>query len=156
MALDMVVTCYTDASFAPGRGARWAIWLRCDDGRLVRSGACSESIRTSTNAELAAIATGVQLALATWGDSVCVIDVHSDCRAALAIADGSGRARNPTALRLHQRIQRQLRQHDVTLRCGWVKGHQPSGASRAAFLNNQCDALARGRKRRAAKNQVEG
>jgi hypothetical protein len=124
------------------------VWLRTEHGRLKRSGACSDSIRTSTNAELAAIAAGIQLALRTWGDTVQVIDVRSDCRAALAIAEGTGRARNATALQLHERIQRQLRQHAVELRCGWVKAHQPSGASRAAFLNNQCDAMARGRPRK--------
>jgi ribonuclease HI len=142
----MWVTCYTDASFVPCRGARWAVWLRCDFGRLKRSGACSDTIRTSTNAELAAIAAGVQLALKTWGNRVEVVDVHSDCRAALAIAEGSGRARCATAQELHERIQRQLRRHDAELKCGWVKAHQPSGASRAAFLNNQCDAMARGRR----------
>ena len=144
----MWVTCYTDASFAPVRGGRWAVWLRCDRGRLKRSGACPDVIRTSTTAELAAIAAGVQLALRTWGHHVQVIDVHSDCRAAIAIAEGTGRARDPTALQLYERIQRQLREHDAKLKLGWVKAHQPSGASRAAFLNNQCDAMARGRTRR--------
>jgi ribonuclease HI len=146
--LAMWVTCYTDASFVPRRGGRWAVWLRCDSGRLKRSGACSDAIRTSTNAELAAIAAGIQLALRTWGGTIRGIEVRCDCRAALAIAEGSGRARNPTAQQLHNRIQRQLREYDVTLKCGWVKAHQPSGASRAAFLNNQCDAMARGRRRR--------
>ena len=144
----MWVTCYTDASFVPRRGARWAVWLRCDNGRLRRSGACPDTIKTSTNAELAAIAAGIQLALRTWGDTIDVIDVRSDCRAALAIAEGTGRARSVTAQQLHDRIHRQLRKHDVELKVGWVKAHQPSGASRAAFLNNQCDAMARGRRRK--------
>ncbi len=143
----MVVTCFSDASFSLERGGRWAVLLRSSDELVVRSGACARDVRTSTNAELAAIAAAVQLALQTWGDRVQVIEMRSDCRAALAMAEGSGKARNPTATRLSQKIRRQLVAHDAVLRCQWVKGHQPSGKSRSAFLLNQCDAMARGRRR---------
>jgi len=52
------------------------------------------------------------------------IDVRSDCRAALAIADGSGKARNPTAQLLHDRIHRQLSQ-----RCRTSPPANPEAAS---------------------------
>jgi ribonuclease HI len=142
MSCLLLVTCYTDASFSESRGARWAVWLRSDEGRIVRSGRCPDYVVTSTNAELSAILAGVHLALSRWV-ATRVILVRSDCKTALALADGSGRARDPAAQRLHGKIQGLLARAGVEIRCGWVKAHQPSATSRAAFLNNACDRLAR-------------
>jgi ribonuclease HI len=138
----MWVTCYTDASFGKS-GARWAVWLRSEQGRIVQSGHCPSFVTTSTNAELAAIVIGMRLAVTEWGPQVAVIDVRSDCVAAMALASGSGRARCLAAKRLQLAAREMVRRHRLELRCRWVKAHQDPGASRAAYINDYCDQLAR-------------
>jgi len=114
----------------------------------VRSGPCPTYVTTSTSAELAAIWAAIDLALDEWGGEIETIGVKSDCRAALAMADGSGRARSNAAQQLQRRIHKLLRAHQVELRCDWVKAHQEPGSGKEAYLNNQCDQLARARRRR--------
>jgi ribonuclease HI len=148
----VLVTCYTDASFSRLTGGqsrgRWAVWLRSDEGRLVRSGKCPDYVVTSTNAELSAILAAVHLGVTSWAGARVLL-VRSDCLAALALADGSGRARDLAAQRMQKRIHSMVERSGVELRCRWVKAHQDSSTSREAYLNNACDRLARsGRKRR--------
>jgi len=66
----MWVTAYTDASFQPdvNRGG-WAVWLRSERGRVIRSGQCPSTISDSMCAELYAIIMAIELTLAEWKDT---------------------------------------------------------------------------------------
>lgn len=139
----MDVTCYTDAAFDPRRGASWAVWLRSDDGRVVRAGRCPDFVGTSTAAELSAVHVGIRIALAVWPGRVKRLVVRSDSRSALAVAEGTSRPRDATLQRLQGRIRRLLAGHGVTLECRWVPGHQRPSRNAAAYLNHRCDTLAR-------------
>lgn len=59
----MIITLYTDASYCPRTGAAgWAAWIRFGPGPehvVRRGGALTEDPKTSTGAELAAIANGL-------------------------------------------------------------------------------------------------
>lgn len=144
------MTCYTDASYSKGAGGAWAVWLRCERGRLVRHGLCPPYVHESNAAELAAIYAGLYLAVSTWGDAVAGVSVRSDSRVALALADPEHRmATDGAARRLQKRIRRLLREHELALDCRWVRGHQPVHAGTHAYLNDRCDRLAK-RARRSA------
>jgi hypothetical protein len=141
----MWVTCYTDASYSPRKGGGWAVWLRCDQGRLIREGRCPGYVKNSTHAELAAMFAGVLLALRSWGRQVEGITLHSDSRGALAALDSKAPlARKDRAVR---RLQEKLRAlssaHELSLEGRWVKAHLPATTSTAAFLNGKCDQAAR-------------
>lgn len=144
----MWVTCYTDASFTKRTGGSWAVWLRSERGRVVRSGKCPSYVRCSSAAELAAIYAGVFLAVREWGPSVRGLWLRSDSQDALRLADAAARPpRNPGLRILQQKLRTLVADHDLSLECRWVKGHQPRTASTAAWLNVQCDKLARRRTR---------
>jgi ribonuclease HI len=140
----MWVTCYADASFHPGQGGAWGVWLRSDAGRLVRHGACPAYVHDATVAELSAIFAGVYLALRTWGERVRGVSVRSDSQNALALADAnSPLARREHVRRLQLKLRLLLEEARVELDCKWVRGHQPAGAGTSAYLNRRCDKLAR-------------
>ncbi len=142
------MTCYTDASFRRDKG-RWAIWLRSDRGRIVKSGACPDYVKTSGAAELAAIYAAIYVAIRMWGDEVSGVLVRSDCQTAQDWLEGRARARQKDARRLISLTESLLREHGVELRCRWVRGHQPRKRSTEAYLNDACDRLAaRGWKQR--------
>jgi ribonuclease HI len=143
------VTCYTDASFSPRQGGAWAAWLRCERGRVVRSGRCPDYVSEATGAELAAIFAGVHLSLATWGAHVRGISVRSDSKAAIQMASPNARlARREDYLRLQIKLRELIAAHDLELDGRWVRGHQPLEHGTLAYLNDQCDKLAK-RARRA-------
>jgi ribonuclease HI len=146
----MWVTCYADASYSERAGGAWAVWLRSERGRIVRSGACPRYVCDSTLAEFAAIYAGVYLALAEWAPSVRGIFVRSDCQGALLLASPTGAtARTRRGRKLQRRLFRLIEEHAVELSCRWVRGHQPRTAGTAAWLNDQCDRMAN-RRRKAA------
>lgn len=144
-------TCYTDASLSP-KGSAWAFWLRFQEGRLVRSGACPKYVRDSNAAELAAIFAAVHVATTTWPGRLAGILVCSDCRFALGVLDGTMPVRKrygPAVARLVDRTRATLVQHEVSLRTRWVPGHRDPATGTAAFLNDVCDRLATRRRKRA-------
>lgn len=146
----MWVTCYTDASFHRSAGGTWAVWVRSDRGRIVRSGDCPTYARDSVVAELSAIYAGIYLILREWGRAVRGIRIRSDCQGALALAAAPSE-RNVAARRLHQKIHAIAKAHGVELDLAWVKGHQPRKSGVRAWLNAECDRLARERLRQAAR-----
>jgi ribonuclease HI len=138
------VTCYTDASYSDDAGGAWAVWLRCDRGRLVRSGLCPPYVREANAAELAAIFAGLHLAVTTWGSRVDGVSLRSDSKVALGHADPESKlSRNSALRRLQERVRSLLREHDLELDCRWVRGHQRVEAGTHAFLNDRCDRLAK-------------
>jgi ribonuclease HI len=148
------VTLYTDASFHPEHGGTWAVWLRCERGRLVRRGACPAWVTGSNAAELAAIYAGVYIALRAWPSEVLGFFVRSDSQVAIAHADGSARpSRDPATRRIRKKLQDAVRTAGVELSCRWVKGHQRASRSTAAYLNNQCDKLSRASRPRSRKKR---
>jgi ribonuclease HI len=143
------VTGYTDASFQRKTGGAWAVWLRSDEGRIVRSGTCPPYVRDSQAAELAAIYASVYLATKTWPATRGVL-ICSDCQGALAAAEVTAALASDRAIRrLQQRLRDVIAAARVDLRLRWVKGHRPKSADTRAWLNHQVDRLA-GKARRAA------
>lgn len=142
----MWVTCYTDASFRRHFGGGWAVWLRSSEGRLVKSGVCPPYVKDSNAAELAAIFAGIYLARREWPSTIGML-VRSDSMVALgACAPDAPLHQNPALRRLQQRIRHVGA--GIELRTKWVKGHLPSSTGTHAWLNNQCDALAKQRRPR--------
>jgi ribonuclease HI len=146
----MLVTCYTDASYSKRAGGAWAVWLRCDRGRIVKSGSCPDYVTDSTCAELAAIFAGVFLAVRAW-PATRVILVCSDSQSALALAGPQAKpARKPANRKLQHKLRALMAERSIELLFRWVKGHQPARAGTAAWLNRNCDKRAgRVKKRRS-------
>ncbi len=147
----MWATCYTDASFTE-RASAWAVWLRAEDGRMIRHGPCPPYVHDSTGAELAAIYAGVVLATRRWGRSLEGVWVRSDSRGALDLArPGSKTARVESHRRLQAKLHSLIEARGVAIDCRWVRGHQALAAGTQAYLNRMCDRLAvRERKQAAA------
>ena len=146
----MWVTAYCDASWSRRQRGAWAVWLRSNAGRFVRHGLCPAYVTDSTAAELAAVFAAIHMSVSAWGDRVTGVLVCSDCQSALELADvGRPLARNKALRRLQERIRALVESTSIALRSRWVKGHQPSSAGTAAFLNNWCDRSARQARRRA-------
>jgi ribonuclease HI len=140
----MWVTCYTDASYSPGRGGAWAAWLRSERGRVVRHGRCPAYVKDSNAAELAAIYAGVFLAVRTWGSEVGGVLVCSDSQGALSLASREHPlSRKAANRRLQERLRHLAIERDLALDLRWVRGHQPLRSSTGAYLNGWCDRLAR-------------
>lgn len=139
------VTCYADASFTR-RGAAWAVWLRSEEGRLVRRGPCPAYVKGSIEAELAAVFAGVYLARKTWGAAVRGVYVRTDCQAIVGMLQSPAlRPRvarsHPGLARLWEKVRAFAAEHAIELDLRWVRGHQKGGSTQA-WLNRQCDALA--------------
>lgn len=173
----MIITLYTDASHCPRTGAAgWAAWIRfgpLPTHVVRRGGALAEDPKTSTGAELAAIANGLAVVGALLRDgaealaaanrmrqnpappgSRHVIHIRSDSTNALArlypnwrgaVADYEGRCAR-AALELAEL-------HNCDLQLGHVKGHRGKADKRAA-VNTWCDAEA-GRHMREARKRLE-
>lgn len=151
----MWVTCYADASFGDGRGA-WAVWLRCSEGRAIRRGPCPSYVKDSNAAELAALFAGVHISIALWGERVTGISLRSDCKGALDLAAPDAPLhRKPAFRRLQEKLRATALAHGIELERRWVKGHQPVGSGAAAYLNRECDRLARKtRRKKASRDQL--
>ncbi|WP_437955073.1 RNase H family protein [Sorangium sp. So ce119] len=139
------VTCYTDASFGPS-GAGWAVWARCVEGRVVRRGACPGYVKSSLEAELAAIFAGLFVACRTWGARIRGVVVRTDCQAAIHLLTTDAvrpRTQNrwPGAMRLRAKILALVKERGIGLDLRWVMGHQASNCVQA-YLNRACDKLA--------------
>ncbi|WP_437934580.1 RNase H family protein [Sorangium sp. So ce341] len=139
------VTCYTDASFGRS-GAGWAVWARCVEGRVVRSGACPGYVTSSLEAELAAIFAGVFVACRTWGARIGGVVVRTDCQAAILLLTTDAvrprtQKRWPGAMRLRAKILALVKERGIDLELRWVMGHQASHSVQA-YLNRACDELA--------------
>ncbi|MCU0691584.1 MAG: hypothetical protein MUF54_09295 [Polyangiaceae bacterium] len=150
----MFVTCYTDASYSPAAGGSWAVWLRSDQGRLVRSGPCPDWIGDSVAAELAAIFAGIYLAVRTWGPTVKTVLVRSDCQAALGLADCTAQlSRRPPLRRLQERTRAAVARGGICLMLRWVPGHQSARSSTWSWLNVRCDRLAKEARKRVSETR---
>jgi ribonuclease HI len=143
------VTVYADASFNPVEGGGWGVWVRSERGRFVRRGKCPPYVKTSGEAELAAIYAGVCLALRAWKGEVRGFFVRSDSQEALFHAvPAAPLSRAPAVRRLQQKL-RELLGPRIEVHAKWVKGHQKPSNGTAAYLNAACDKLAkRGRRSR--------
>src|SRR5262245_61912983 len=141
----MWVTIYTDASHHPGhRVAGWAAWIRSEKGRVVRKGRCPSYVQNSDQAELAAAFAGIYLSLVTWRGSVTGVLICSDSQNALAHIEGKRNpSKNPFTRRLTDKIHELVSQHGLYVRCKWVRGHQSRTRGVSAWLNNECDRLAK-------------
>ena len=148
----MRVTCYTDASWSERDGGAWAVWIRSDAGRIVRQGLCPPWVRDSTLAELSAIYAALYLSVRAWGGAVREVLVVSDSRDALRFAaEDTPPARGQRARALQRKIRELAEAHGVVLLGRWVKAHQRGTADTAAYLNNECDRLAKRRRRAGRK-----
>ncbi len=146
------VTCYADASFSR-KGGAWAVWLRCERGRIVRNGTCPRYVKDANAAELAALFAGMYVATSTWGSDVRGISLRSDSQAAIGLADPSATlARRDSYRRLQTKIRELVSSHSLELDLRWVRGHQPIANGTIAYLNRECDRLAK-RARRAARSR---
>jgi ribonuclease HI len=136
----MWVTAYTDASFN-GHGG-WAVWLRSERGRVVRSGKCPDTIKDSMCAEMYAIIMAIELALAEWKDTKG-IQLNTDCK---SLVDRLYPWSKPflrddlECLRLHAREITDAA--GIRLRVKHVKGHSHGDGTRT-YLNHQVDKISR-------------
>jgi ribonuclease HI len=116
------------------------------EGRVVRSGACPPYVKSSLEAEVAAIFAGIFLSRRTWGDAVRGVVVRTDCQAAIDHLSAESlrprlQRRQPGLVRLREKIHALIEQHGIELELRWVKGHQVTNTAQA-FLNRACDQLA--------------
>lgn len=140
----MWVTCYADASYSKRKGGGWAVWLRSDEGRVVRDGRCPSYVKSSIHAELAAIYAGLFLSVCTWGRRVEGITINSDSQVALDLLDCEAPlSADPSARRLQERIRSLVRNRAIEIEARWVKAHRGPEVGTAAYLNHQCDRRAR-------------
>lgn len=145
----MWATLYTDASYSRRHGGAWAVWLVSRQGRIVRAGKCPRYVKSSNDAELAAIFAGLWLAIQAWGgdgpDTLEGVTIHADCQGALSLVDaGDARPKKGPAQRLHAKVHDLIAHHDLSLETRWVRAHQKAAdAGTAGYLNNRCDSLAK-------------
>lgn len=153
----MWATCYADASFSRKRGA-WGVWLRCERGRIVRNGTCPPYVKDANAAELAALFAGMYVATSTWSPALRGISLRSDSQAAIALADPSVKlARRDSYRRLQTKIRELVLAHSLELDLRWVRGHQPIANGTIAYLNRECDRLAkRARRARPERHELVG
>ena len=141
---DMWVTLYTDASFNGTEGT-WAIWLRSEKGRIVKSGKCPATVDDNNAAEMYAVLVGVTVALREWAvtDKIFGIQINSDSHVVCtALYQWSKPNRHPTIARIQTKIRAILTEQDIRVRAKHVRGHQRSDNVRS-WLNNRCDRMAR-------------
>ncbi len=131
----MLVTIYTDASFKDGLGG-WAVWIRSNEGRIVKAGRCPPYVTNALQAEVCAIYCGLHLAVKAWPHATAFL-VRTDCQG--ACFDPRRPHRSEQLDRLRQLMSAVL--GDRRLHHKWVKGHQ-RGNGVQAYLNRQCDLLA--------------
>lgn len=140
----MLVTLYCDASWSTSHGGTggWGVWLRSDQGRIIRRGPCPDYCKHVFEAELAAIFAGLHLAVTYWPDTKTIV-VRSDCRHAVNIVTGQQvpKEKHRAARRLRNKITKLRKRHKVRIIGKWVKGHQP-GDKVDAYLNRRVDQLA--------------
>lgn len=135
------VTVHADASFDPRtRRGGWAVWVKTEAGRIVRSGPCPAYVTNAHHAELAAIFAGIHLAVTHFPETTAVL-VRSDCQPALRDVDNLGRpARHRVLSHLREKILKTLAGRVV--RTSWVKGHDGAG-TRPSWVNTACDRMAK-------------
>lgn len=135
----MWVTVYTDASFRDIGG--WAVWIRSEKGRIVRSGQCPRTVRDSADAEMYAAMKAVEICLENWG-GVSGIQINSDCMMVVnALYPWSKPIRRDSILKIQDQIRQTLKAKGIRIRCKHVKGHSGKGNTRS-WLNTQVDSLA--------------
>lgn len=135
------VTAYTDASFSTTRKG-WAIWLRSNEGRVVKNGECVSSlVADSVGAELWAILRAIETTLKTWPQTTG-IQINSDCESILKFLwPWSPSLRNSLHRQIQLQIQTLVKQRKIKVHTKHVKGHQTPNDIRF-YLNNQVDKLA--------------
>jgi len=137
-------TLYTDASYHDVEGGGWAIYARSVHGKLLRHGRCPDYTRHSHHAELAAIFSGLYFVHRAWGAQIAGVLVRSDCQGAMkAAAPTAPLSPDAGTQRLQTRIRSLLESSGYALDFSWVKGHQRATAGVPAWVNRECDRLAR-------------
>lgn len=138
----MLTTLYCDASFCPETLAGgWAVWLKSNQGRIVRSGLMPSYVQNSNDAELAAIFAGVYLATQKWPSTEAIL-VRSDSQTALRWMRSAEGDRRDETQRLAAKIQELRAKHNFRIIDRWVKGHR-RGTQTDVWLNNRVDEMAR-------------
>lgn len=146
----MLVTLYCDASWLPEHNVGgWAVWLRSEQGRVIRSGTTPDYCTMAFEAELAAVFAGIHLARRHWNDTSKVI-VCSDCEQALWLMTGRLSPSRYASSRLMSRIRKESK--EIRLVPKWVKGHRVTGGT-DAYLNRRVDQMARKAARKAARRR---
>lgn len=136
------IAAYTDASWHnDDRRGGFALWIRTDHLRIVRSGPTPAKVRSSLHAEAAAVFAAVHTARSFF-PHVRGMTIKTDCQAVVHAFD-----RNACSDRLVNewmgRCRELARAAGIALRLEWVKGHQPRRRSTGAWLNGEVDELAR-------------
>ncbi len=138
----MWITLYCDASYKKGFGGTWAVWIKCDKGRLVNSGDCPSYVDNSISAEMYAAYEGIKQALKKW-DDVEGIQINSDCTTVCrAFWPWSKKIKNASAKFIQERTLKLLKEKEILVRGKHVKGHQKPTTTRA-YINGRCDDMAR-------------
>lgn len=139
------LTIYTDASFSLGIGS-WGAVIKGLETDLHMSGVFTGMCASSEQAELQAIAT-VLHKLARGGQlrDGASIRIYTDNRACDFALNGRGKfKRNREAMQLAMAVLRRvIAARQLTVKCGWIRGHQPLGASAHGDANRIADKLAR-------------
>jgi ribonuclease HI len=138
----MWVTAYSDASFKHGKGS-WGIWLRSEQGRLVKAGTCPEWVDTNTTAEMCAGYVALFLAHRTW-PKMTHLCLNSDCQATVGYL--ATKCTQEPSRESMRRIQKLVRDFcaghgRIYIRTKHVKGHM-RGDDVRTYLNHQVDRIA--------------
>jgi ribonuclease HI len=136
----MKVTVYTDASLR-GKKATWAVWLRSNKGRIVKSGKCPSWIKDINAAEIFAIYKGAQIAIKKWDATFLWVRTDSKTAITMLIKKGTIRTREDI-----QQARGLFQQLDIDAHFKHIKAHG-NGETIQSYINNECDRRA-GRRHR--------
>lgn len=147
------ITIYTDASVCPEtQGGGWACWIKAAPGEThLASGIFKTPVKSSTEAELRAIANGLVVANKVFDTKDKTIVVVTDSQESIdfingKIAGGGKKAVNP---QIAQQIK-ELIPANSELRVNKVKAHSNKDGKRS-FVNNLVDRAARAEMRKGRK-----
>lgn len=134
----MIATINTDASFCPqNKIGTYAYWIRCGNGKWIRSGKLGGTVRTPQEAEIKCIIKAL-----TFFRKIAAFDclsfiINTDCAAALGIINK--RQVSPKYLNLYSDLMRVM---PPKIQARHVKAHKRIVDTRT-FVNHWCDRQAK-------------
>lgn len=142
----MLVTMFTDASLInETKSGGWAMWAKSERGCIQFSGPLKGQCMTSGEAELKAIANGIDILVRSDicidGDSVLVTADNLQALSALGHSADWGTFCKPMK-RARDIIRQLVEKHQLVIRTRHVKAHSGTGEPRL-WVHSQCDRRAR-------------
>jgi len=134
----MIVTVFCDASFDNTGRAGYGVWAKCDIGTQQWSKKFKVELANSSEAEFAAAANAVYLAVREFRiKDTDVIVLQTDC---LEVVTAIRKGILPLSI-IKSKAITSILSYNVAIRARHVKGHRPSDNPRS-FVNNLTDRAA--------------